>query len=93
MLIIFGGLPGTGKSTLALKLADQLGAMYLRNDTIEGAIGAGEDVLPVGEKKAIGWPMLSPRTISGSVSLSLRMRSMLWRSHAAPGGASRKVLA
>jgi predicted kinase len=49
MLVIFGGLPGTGKSTLALKLADQMGAVYLRIDTIERAIAAGED-LSVGEK-------------------------------------------
>jgi predicted kinase len=30
MLVIFAGLPGTGKSTLALKLADQIGTVYLR---------------------------------------------------------------
>jgi predicted kinase len=35
MLIIFSGLPGTGKSTLARKLAGQLQATYLRIDTIE----------------------------------------------------------
>lgn len=38
ILIVFGGLPGTGKSTLARKLAGQLGAVYLRIDTIEQAI-------------------------------------------------------
>lgn len=37
-LIIFGGLPGTGKTTLARKLANQLGATYLRIDTIERAL-------------------------------------------------------
>jgi predicted kinase len=49
MLIIFGGLPGTGKSTLALRLASQVGAVYLRIDTIERAI-ASEEPLSVGEK-------------------------------------------
>lgn len=34
-LIIFSGLPATGKSTLAAKLASSLGATYLRIDTIE----------------------------------------------------------
>lgn len=48
MLVIFGGLPGTGKSTLALRLASQLQAVYLRIDTIEQAI-CPEEALPVGE--------------------------------------------
>ena len=38
LLIVFGGLPGTGKSTLARRLASELGAVYLRIDTIEQAI-------------------------------------------------------
>jgi predicted kinase len=38
MLIIFGGLPATGKTTIAKDLARQLGATYLRIDTIEQAI-------------------------------------------------------
>jgi len=37
-LIIFGGLPGTGKTTLARKLANHLGATYLRIDTVERAL-------------------------------------------------------
>jgi predicted kinase len=37
-LIIFAGLPGTGKSTLARMLAAELGATYLRIDTIEQAL-------------------------------------------------------
>jgi predicted kinase len=44
VLIIFGGLPGTGKTTLARALALQLGAVYLRIDTIEVAIAQTEDV-------------------------------------------------
>ena len=50
MLVIFGGLPGTGKSTLALRLASHIRAVYLRIDTIELAIVAGEETVPIGEE-------------------------------------------
>jgi predicted kinase len=43
-LIIFGGLPATGKTTIARNLAQQLGATYLRIDTIEQAL---RDAAPV----------------------------------------------
>jgi predicted kinase len=35
MLYIFGGLPGTGKSTLSAALAQRCHAVYIRIDTIE----------------------------------------------------------
>jgi predicted kinase len=35
MLIVFSGLPGTGKTTIARALAPRLGATYLRIDSIE----------------------------------------------------------
>ena len=35
MLIIFGGLPGTGKTTISKEVAKFLRAVYLRVDTIE----------------------------------------------------------
>jgi predicted kinase len=38
MLIIFGGLPGVGKTTISRKLAEAIGAVHLRIDTIETAI-------------------------------------------------------
>lgn len=38
ILIIFGGLPGTGKTAIAWELARQLDAMYVRIDSIEQAI-------------------------------------------------------
>jgi len=38
VLIIFGGLPGAGKTAIAWELARQLGAVYLRIDSIEQAI-------------------------------------------------------
>jgi len=38
MLIIFGGLPGTGKTTLAQQLAREIRAVYLRIDSVEQVI-------------------------------------------------------
>jgi predicted kinase len=38
MLIVFAGLPGSGKTTVARALALRLGATYLRIDTIEQAV-------------------------------------------------------
>lgn len=35
MLIIFGGLPGTGKTTISKEIARRLKAVYLRVDTVE----------------------------------------------------------
>lgn len=35
ILVIFAGLPGVGKSTIARELARQLGAVFLRVDSIE----------------------------------------------------------
>lgn len=54
MLIVFSGLPGTGKSTIARALADRIGAIWLRIDSIEqairdaGILPAGGDVGPAG---------------------------------------------
>ena len=38
MLIIFAGLPGTGKTSIARELARQVHAVYVRIDSIEQAI-------------------------------------------------------
>jgi predicted kinase len=50
-LIVFGGLPGTGKTTLSREVARRCGAVYLRIDTIEQSIRA---TLPV-EMGAAGY--------------------------------------
>jgi predicted kinase len=39
-LIVFGGLPGTGKTTISRELARRLSASYIRIDTIEQALKA-----------------------------------------------------
>ena len=38
MLIVFGGLPGVGKTTLGATVALRLGAVYLRVDAVESAM-------------------------------------------------------
>lgn len=52
MLIVCGGLPGTGKTTLSQALAARLEATYLRVDTIEQTLRSAEvlrgDVGPSG---------------------------------------------
>jgi predicted kinase len=42
-LIVMSGLPGTGKSTIARALAEAIGAVWLRIDTIETAIADTPD--------------------------------------------------
>jgi predicted kinase len=52
MLIVFGGLPCVGKTTLAKAVAKKCAAVYLRIDTIETAIRSsamlGDDLGPAG---------------------------------------------
>ncbi|KKZ85622.1 adenylyl-sulfate kinase [Rhizobium phaseoli] len=58
MLVIFGGLPGSGKTTISRALASRLGAVYVRVDTIEHAIRTSvdpsNDIGPAGYVVAYG---------------------------------------
>ena len=53
-LIIFSGLPGAGKSTLAARLASKLGATYLRIDTIEQCL---RDILELANVEGEGYEL------------------------------------
>ena len=52
MLIVFSGLSGTGKTTIARELARQIDAVYLRIDSIEQAL-RGQGAAVEGEGYAI----------------------------------------
>jgi predicted kinase len=56
MLIVFSGAPGTGKTTLSRLLAQQLGAVYLRIDTMDQSIMEtyGDDIGDVSYRVAYG---------------------------------------
>jgi predicted kinase len=55
MLIIFGGLTGSGKSTIAQSLASQINAFYLRVDSIEQAIRSSGILSPDAEIGPAGY--------------------------------------
>nr|WP_256476200.1 AAA family ATPase [Siccirubricoccus soli] len=40
-MVVFGGLPGVGKTTLSRRLAARLGAMWLRIDAVGQAMIQG----------------------------------------------------
>ncbi len=48
MLVVVGGLPGTGKTTIARAVAARLSAVYLRIDVIEQAIRSAMPGVRVG---------------------------------------------
>jgi len=92
LLIALAGLPGSGKSTLARALAQRLGAMWLRIDTIEQAMrdgGVGE-VGPAGYLVGYGIAetnlLLGHGVVADSVN-PLAITRDAWRDVAARAGA------
>jgi len=94
MLIAFGGLPGTGKTTVARTLARKLAAVYLRIDTLEQAFIAsgsgGADIGPAGYLAAYAVSgdnlSLGLTVIANSVN-SLHTTRRAWRNVALEAGA------
>jgi predicted kinase len=90
MLVVFGGLPGTGKTTIARQVAGRLGATYLRIDTIEqvlrSQLGLPEDVGPAGYDVAyaVGQANLElGRTVVADCVNPLEITRAAWRRVAA----------
>jgi predicted kinase len=85
MLYIFGGLPATGKSTLSLRLAQQVQAVHLRIDTIEQAIRNGGGQITGPEGYLVGYQVaadnlkLGHRVVADSVN-PLHITRRAWRS-------------
>lgn len=92
MLIAFGGLPGTGKTTLAQILARKLSAVYLRIDTLEQAFieSGAADIGPAGYLAAYAVAgdnlRLGLTVVADSVN-SLRLTRSAWRNVALRAGA------
>jgi predicted kinase len=88
MLYIFGGLPGTGKSTLSSTLARQRSAFYLRIDTIEQAMrntGTAEIGLvgyAIAYRVALDNLRLGAEVVADSVN-PLEVTRVAWRETAA----------
>ncbi|MCW2243850.1 AAA family ATPase [Azospirillum canadense] len=89
-LIALGGLPGTGKTTIARALATRLGALHLRIDTIEQALRRSGDVGPLGYLVAYGVAednlRLGSRVIADCVN-PVRATREAWRATAERAGA------
>jgi predicted kinase len=97
MLLIFSGLPGVGKSTLARALAHRTGAVYLRIDTIEHAISrsdAGRTSVEVGDAGYCVANALAEdnlrlgRTVVADSVNPLRITRDAWRQAAKRAGAA-----
>jgi len=93
MLIVFAGLPGVGKTTLARLLAARTGAVYLRIDSIERAlansilqIDPAEDAgYQVGYAVAVDNLRLGRLVVADSVN-PIELTRTAWRAVAADAG-------
>lgn len=90
MLIVFGGLPGTGKTTISRMLSRRLRAVYLRIDVIEQAIrNAGVLAGGVGVAGYAAANALAEANLAGGLSVvadcvnPVRESRLAWRAIAA----------
>lgn len=66
MLIVLSGLPGTGKTTIARRLAGELAAVYLRIDSIEQAIRRSDRPVE-GEGYDVAYAVAEDNLLLGSI--------------------------
>ena len=91
-LYIFSGLPGTGKSTLAQRLASRIGAMYLRIDTVEQALRDVCGISVEGEGYRLGYRIAHDNLLIGNDVVAdscnpIELTRGEWRAMAAQSGA------
>ncbi|WP_416424881.1 AAA family ATPase [Pseudomonas sp. App30] len=90
MLIVFSGLPATGKTTLAKALARHMGALYVRLDSIEQALRdagceVGANGYRVANAVALGNLQLGNRVVVDCVNPVAESRQA-WHDVAATAG-------
>ncbi len=84
MLIIFGGLPGTGKTTLSQLLVHEIHATYVRIDALEQAILDSHTVTEVGTAGYFaGYAIAAENLRLGSTVVADSVNA--WQSFAIPG--------
>jgi predicted kinase len=91
-LVVFGGLPGVGKTTIASRVAAETGAVFLRIDVIEMALH-DEGVAVEGQGYAVAYGLaesnlrLGLTVIADSVN-PIPLTREAWRAVAARAGAA-----